>query len=278
MADWNENLTLPVWNSLSNEERADQARAISEKSAARFSKLADFKRGNQMCSVALFSKDNSTFALIPGGDVELGYRQGLIVDLPQDEKDEWLEYLQDCNAVSKDETIDDYLKRILTQQRKVTLRPFLIEVKPVGAERYYEDAEDNEDSSCHQLIRNALEQKGYVLPSSDQWEWACSGDSRELFPWGRTPIRGEEIEAQIGAGLIDPKPNAFGLHLNLDPYNCECTDTEMIMRAGDGGTRVCGGAYDTFISQASAYFEDISDTDAVAEYYEAALVRRVIPL
>ncbi len=280
MTDWIDELSLHLWNSLEEGDKRGQARAIGKKCGAKFEKIEEFKRGDQKCSVALFSKDKAIFGFIPGGVVELGYRDNQKVVLPDEECEKWLESLLDNGAIVEGESITHYLKSVLTEQRRVNLRPYLIELEPRFAEIYYDEAEDADDLTCHEIIVKALDERGYCLATSDQWEWAYSGGAEDLFPWGNRPLRDPKLEKNFGSAALQvaAEPNAFGLHLNVDPYKCECTEEEMIMRAGDGGTRVCGAMYDTFITQASSYFEDISETDAIAEYYETALVRRVISL
>ncbi len=279
-----EKLTFTNWNAISTNEKIELAKALSKMVGAKFSKIEKFEREAGTCEIALFSKDDSTFALIPGGTVSLGYSENQVCTIPNDDLQAWKETLVECDEITDGETIHDYLKRILTPARSVTLKPFLIETEPRPTESIFEefddinDAEDGDDLSCHQIIAKMVSDGGYRLPTSDELEWAYSGASTDLFPWGKEPIRDQETESKFGSGVISAVPNAFGLYLNLDPYNCECTNEEMIMRGGDGGTRVCGGAFDTFITQACAYAEDIGDSDAIAEYYESALVRRVIPI
>lgn len=275
--DWSK-LTLSNWQSLTLAEKRSQSVTVGDTINARFSGIEEFKCGDQQHVVAIFEKGQSQFSLIPGGAVALGFA-GRKPKMSEEQQQNWLESLLDAGAIDEGETIGDYLKRILSPKRSVTLRPFLIERKPVSAEAFYEEAdEDDGQSSCHDLIRASLSRQGYRLPTSDQWEWACSAGSQSIFRWGDEPDLTERSVKNFDSSALDPKPNAFGLHININPYNCETTDQEMLLRAGDGGMRECGCLFDSFITQASSYVEDIADSDAVAEFYETILVRRVIPI
>lgn len=273
--DWSK-LTLSNWQSLSLDEKRTQSITIGNTINAEFSGIEEFECGDQKHVVALFEKNDSQFSLIPGGTVTLGFA-GRKPKISDEQHQDWLESLLDAGALDDGETIAYYLMRILSPKRTVNLRPFLIELKPLSAETIYEEADDNQ-SSCHDMIRASLSREGYRLPTSDEWEWACSGGSQSIFRWGDQPDLTERKPTCFDSKSLDQNPNSFGLHININPYHCETTDQEMLLRAGDGGSRECGCLYDSFITQASAYIEDISDSDAVAEFYEGVLVRRVIAI
>ncbi|MFX6067131.1 hypothetical protein ABTE92_19710, partial [Acinetobacter baumannii] len=77
------------------------------------------------------------------------------------------ECLREYEIVSDDENLNDYFTRIFSPQRRLNLRPFLIETTPIPAQYYLEDAdEEYDDASCHQIIDMALGKQNYRLPTS----------------------------------------------------------------------------------------------------------------
>lgn len=86
-----------------------------------------------------------------------------------------------------------------------------------------------------QDLQKRLEQKGFSLPSANQWEYLCGGGCRTLFPWGDT------LEYLDGKKR-QPKLNFFGLTIAFDPYRRETVkDSPWPFRGGDGGEIACYG-------------------------------------
>ncbi|MCS6866993.1 MAG: SUMF1/EgtB/PvdO family nonheme iron enzyme [Gemmataceae bacterium] len=98
---------------------------------------------------------------------------------------------------------------------------------------------------------------GFRLPTSDEWEYACGGGATTLFRWGdhvpcnRYPTDGGGEHGQ---------PNAFGLFIAADPYQCELVAERGVTRGGDGGVLICGGVgfFVSWLTLATAYFEQQS--------------------
>jgi hypothetical protein len=122
-------------------------------------------------------------------------------------------------------------------------------------------------SRTHADLAAQLAATGFRFPTSDEWEYACGGGAATLFRWGdhvpcdRYPTDVSPAEAAwrrkwvlSGGELENPaeeftsdwdyhrKPNAFGLSIASDPYNCELVDEDGVTRGGDGGSMICGGA------------------------------------
>lgn len=96
-----------------------------------------------------------------------------------------------------------------------------------------------------QLLESVRKQ-GFDLPTQDEWEYLCGGGLRTLWRWGDSfdysmkvqhfKLQGFECSWDIS------RPNQFGLVIGFDPYRCEVISGETtILKAGDGGSNICGG-------------------------------------
>lgn len=104
------------------------------------------------------------------------------------------------------------------------------------------------DWAKHKEVVAALDSTPFRLPTSDEWEFACSGGSTTLFRWGNlhpehcnpVPRIPDESECEPLFNL-HKLPNAFGLIFPHSPYDWEICAEPGLMRGGDGGLRMHGG-------------------------------------
>jgi formylglycine-generating enzyme required for sulfatase activity len=146
---------LRRWDDLAPERREAVARAVAARlpGSFRFAGMATHTLGDQTHTLAFFDRDGARFALIPGGEVTLGYDQAAFMPSPGQvaAMDEMREYFADDE---EDATVDlpaylaqlvsrEYKDRFLMPVRRATIAPFLLETQateagvfPVAAEEY----------------------------------------------------------------------------------------------------------------------------------------------
>ena len=146
---------LQRWDGLAPERREAVARAVAARlpGSFRFAGMATHTLGDQTHTLAFFDRDGARFALIPGGEVTLGYDPATFVPSPGQvaAMDEMREYFAEDDD---DATVDlpvylaqlasgEYKDRFLTPVRRATIAPFLLETQateagvfPVPAEEY----------------------------------------------------------------------------------------------------------------------------------------------
>lgn len=122
----------------------------------------------------------------------------------------------------------------------------------------------------HETVTVALNQTGGLrLPTSDEWEWAYSGGTRQLFPWGGM----DDAAPWIGNKSL---VNTWGLTLTqaaTNFYYFELVDEADVLRGGDGGCSQCGG----FGGPASRLPEACAwEWKSSADAYEMMFFRRVL--
>ena len=118
-----------------------------------------------------------------------------------------------------------------------------------------------EGHPTHAEVSAGLAARGFRLPTSDEWKYACAAGTRTLFRWGddcpllRLPIADEWDPPKLEAWDLHEQPNAFGLALSGNPYNWELCAEPGLIRGGDGGGAICGGDGPVagWITLASAY-------------------------
>jgi hypothetical protein len=118
----------------------------------------------------------------------------------------------------------------------------------------------------HADVIRHIEQRGFRLPTFDEWEYFCGAGTRALFRWGdhvpcdRYPSDVSPEEARwrlqwvIADGDLDPppegfqpdwdlhlRPNAFGLVIATPQPGWELLHEPGRRRGGDGGNSICGG-------------------------------------
>jgi hypothetical protein len=259
-------LQLPIWDQFTAREAEFVGRALARCLPApwAFDGVEFHEMGDQKRHVAFFTWKGTRFALIPGGEVTLGYDRHWPFVPDSESLAEW----QRNSKRESDMDWAGFLDRCLTPLRRVTFAPFLLETEAAPCERVRGPGEGvpTFDELCA-----ALATDGFRPPTSDEWEYACSGGARALWRWGDQldPLQGPDGRSPYS------RPNAFGLRIAFDSYKYEVCGPPPVWRGGDGGVSVCGGegllAWQ--ITLASAYYEP--DGSHGLDY---ANVRRTFPL
>lgn len=131
-----------------------------------------------------------------------------------------------------------------------------------------------------------IQKSGFRLPTNDEWEVAMRAGVSTLFAWGNTWPDGagpESADPYRGSTTFSPhkKPNALGIVPLTNPYETEFVAERNWLRAGDGGSAVCGNrpAPEAWYSFALA-FQWPRDlwADVVPETFEQGFVRRALSL
>ena len=93
-----------------------------------------------------------------------------------------------------------------------------------------------------------LENRGFSLPTADEWAYLCGGGCRTLFPWGdgldySMRLRWfEDMDEDENRPYDMEEPNFFGLSIAYDPYMREVVQADRLTTCGgDGGCNICGG-------------------------------------
>jgi len=142
-------LNLIYWNQISPTERLDLVQELSENLPNfQFTDIQLCEFGKQKNFMAFFDWNNIKFALIPGGEVTLGYdRDNPFIPNPA-QLEAWeftrKEYSLELNF---------FLDECMTPLRRVTIKPFLIQVTAT---------ELKQDCERSELLEKLLK-KGFVF-------------------------------------------------------------------------------------------------------------------
>ena len=192
--------------------------------------------------MASFALQDSLFLLVPGGEIPLGFNASDWRPTA-DERASWDDTLAEGLRLEPD--LPTYLSSITTRPR--TARRLSLNL-------------------CHAKVISHLQQKGFRLPTFEEWEYFCGAGERALFRWGdhvpcdRYPDDISPEDAQwridwvVSGGELDPPdepfepdwsnhrvPNAFGLMIANSPRVVEHLMEADQWRGGDGGVASCGG-------------------------------------
>jgi hypothetical protein len=259
-----------------SEREASARRLVSElPSGFAFHAIRPLSLGDQRHEVAMFDFDGARFALIPGGSIQLGYDADRYWEPSPEELASWQGTAEEYEIRL---TIHEQIAGVTLRPRAVEIHPFLLETvarevgwKPVplddpevreilqehrtgqppstshGGEtrtRIRRDADDSVTAEramelTHADLAEPLRANGFRFPTSDEWEYACGGDT--LFRWGdhvpcdRYPtdespeeaawrwwvLSGGKLEYPEGGFVSDwddhRRPNAFGLFIASNP-------------------------------------------------------------
>jgi hypothetical protein len=214
-------LSAERWEGLTPAEREALARGLAKQlpSGFTFQAIRRFRLAALEHHVALYQKDEATFALIPGDVASLGYDADRPWEPSPDEFESWQATSEEYGIAK---TIREYIAEVTLRIRQVELAPFLIETaaaelgwEPIevddpelqgifrdyGTQRHAEvcrgavstrvrRGQDGEVIAERSLVRThadlaaQLAAPGYRVPTSDEWEYACGGGAPTLFRWG----------------------------------------------------------------------------------------------
>jgi hypothetical protein len=260
-------LTIDRWRDLDSPTQESAARNVESllDGSCRFVGICSHSLGQTTNNIAHFRWRNHPLVLIPAGNVRLGVdRQGL---KPSEELLAWISSWCVRNGhPSGTQAAQDHFHdaaQDLQPLRETFLPPFLIETDAsawpgwafLGArvdEHGFLHSELEELKTC--LRDFAVD--GLRLPTTDEWEFACSGGSRELFRWGgQHPL--DQLPWEDRPWRLHRERNAFGLALPSDTNAVEiCPPWNL--RGGDAGIGAhgqlrLGGAMLTWLSLASSF-------------------------
>ncbi|WP_329388592.1 hypothetical protein [Streptomyces sp. NBC_01716] len=234
-------LTFDRWRALDRDAAHHHAREAVQRVDGR---LVDFDGSAHLGGSlyrAVIEREGQRFALIPGGEVRVGFDLDGWRPLPEQLDSYRTESL--AGGFGFDDDLVDHLARYLTPRRSVTVPTVLMAVEP-------EELPEEGGS-----VAESLAERGLRLPGPDEWEHACGAGAETLFRWGSAcPLDlypfGEDSAAEGDRDRpadLRHRPNGFGLHIARDVYESEVTSDPGSVYGGDGGEAVCGG-YGAFVS------------------------------
>lgn len=261
-------LLLATWDQLDHASAFRFAQTVEKALPPpwRLARVEECQGHDRHRSVAFFGRKDSEFALIPRGEVLLGYDPAFPLELSEQDLEDWERARYEYGD------LNEHLQVTMTPLRKVVLKPFLMEItaREMHTEPNWKSGQTvgtrTADITIRQ-VRDWANKDGFRMPTSNQWEHACRAGTRTFWWWGN------RLELPI------PDRNPFGLQIALDTYLSEwCTDPD-VFRGGDGGCAAHGGldGLPTALRLASAYFEPFAEASNDSDQFWGAC-RRVFPL
>jgi hypothetical protein len=218
-------LSLERWEGTTPSERQAIARRLAKQLPAGFAfdRVRRHRLGEKQHYVALFRQGTSTFSLIPGGPVIIGYDADRPWQPTDDELESWEADRDDW--FGPDKTIQECISAVTLRPRRVEFTPLLIETIPEQFGRELIGLDDpivqeiirvhgvaspsvanvselgltrvrsREDGSflaerltnckwTHADLAAQLAVAGFRFPTSDEWEYVCGAGTPTLFRWG----------------------------------------------------------------------------------------------
>lgn len=307
-------LDLDKWIAMGDAEREAAAKRVATLIGnLRFVGLERYELAGISHSIAVFERESDQFVLVPGGTGQLGYDRSCRPKFTTEQLEDW-GHAECADGI----TLEQYLNESMAASHTIRIDPFLLEVSAkeagtapipiddpavtelripgrkrekgvwtIGAgmgksiritkrEGHVWEAVEIRPMS-HRQVSDATAAEMCRLPTSDEWEYACRGTSPFLFRWGDAcPIHGYPID-DTGFDL-HRRPNSFGLLIAHDPYDYEFVAEPNVMRGGDGGVSICGGAgfFAGWLPLASAFVHPTENDPE--EVRHGAHVRRAISI
>lgn len=290
------NLTRKRWAALSTAERVRTAKALVKElpNGFVFDAVRVCKLGTRENAVAFYTFGDSSFALVPGGPVTVGYDMNRLWEPTKEEEVSWAGTKEDFGIRG---SISQHVARVTRRPKAITVTPMMVETVAgeIGWEPF--DATDPEvrkllrehrrapqltvsysdgntlrvsrkdggevtaergAARTHAELKTFLKKRGFRFPTVDEWEYLCGAGAETLFRWGdHAPCDCYPVGSRSAHRTIHRRPNAFGLTIASDPYKFELTATPGTTRGGDGGHYACGGMgfFISWLTLSTAYFE-----------------------
>ncbi|MEV4614727.1 hypothetical protein AB0K43_19315 [Kitasatospora sp. NPDC049258] len=217
-------LTLDRWRSLDLPTARDLARQAADLVGGRVTAVESVQHLGAPLHRVRIERQGQEFALIPGGEVRLGFDPDAWQPTPGQIAD-YARSLAEGFGFGRD--LRTHLAHLMSTPRSVTLATVLMAVADEGLT----------ELPCD--MPAALATRGLRLPSSDEWEHACGAGASTLFRWGdECPL--DRIPYGDTTGP-QHRPSALGLRITYDTYRTEISADPRAVHGGDGGESVCGG-------------------------------------
>ncbi|GAA3933805.1 hypothetical protein GCM10023085_13880 [Actinomadura viridis] len=228
------------WTAMSDEQAVRYAREVARRAAAELVEVTRAEYAGRPVRRAFFERDGRRFALVPGGDTEVGFDPERF----EPTEAQRASYEQSADEYGLPGDLREYLASVTSPRRAARVPATLVAVEPVvftgrGPEE----------------VPALLAETGTRLLTPDEWEYACGAGTGTLFRWGDDCPAGRLPGEAGGAGGTDGsdrggEPGAgspFGLSIARDPYDLELTSDPRVLCGGDGGEAICGG-YGDFLA------------------------------
>ena len=282
----NKRLFRTQFNQMENIEKQVLMESLATRYDMTFLGLHTFDRWGQSCTTGIFKKDGREFVFVPGDTVTLGWEQ-FAVGLNQESREE-LEYLFREWEMERDpeEMIRESMAPVRQaaigpmlvgrELEEINWEPVKMDdprltVHPDWLKEFRDFAwSDSSSLTLHQSARiertekgfqiciynhtdydallAMLENRGFSLPTADEWAYLCGGGCRTLFPWGDGLDYSmrlhwfENMDEDENRPYDMEEPNFFGLSIAYDPYMREVVNADRLTTCGgDGGCNLCGG-------------------------------------
>lgn len=219
----NERLFRTQFNQMDTTEKQALMESLAARYDMTFLGLHTFDRWGQNCTTGIFEKDGREFVFVPGDTVTLGWEQ-FAVGLNQESREEldYLYQEWEMEPQNPEEMIRESMAPVRQaaigpmlvgrELEEINWEPVKMDdprltAHPDWLKEFRDFAWSNSSSlTLHQSARiertekgfqtwiynrtdydallAMLENRGFSLPTADEWAYLCGGGCRTLFPWG----------------------------------------------------------------------------------------------
>lgn len=284
-------LDLARWRSLNDVAARRWAAQIADATGVELVEVRPGGYAGQPGQIALYRHHGALYALVPGGEVVLGYDGARFAPTPAQAADYAASWFSDTD-------IHAFVDSTTSPSRTVHVPTLLVAVEAAEAGAGSADLDDPRVRQAHASLQVHWESyrppgtiihedwgrvevmvddrcqitsvrlveymtrddmlaeltgRGLRLPTPDEWEYACGAGVPTLFRWGDDcPTDRYPTSRDEGPHRL---PNAFGLAIGQDPYRPEETTDPAVTCGGDWGRAICGtyGYFLGWLTLASSY-------------------------